>query len=128
MKTESSSEKVVLRKKAPFFCRAQNVEKTFVCLKPLAEVDGDLCASCVEIVKAQIVKSEQPIARADDQQLRETQAQKDAAWQARLAKGPIWPTSDEPAVKRCGHTIHVEECPTCREAQQSIEISGQEAK
>lgn len=127
MNIESSSKKVVLRKKAPFFCRAQNIEGTFVCLVPLAETEGNFCASCVEKQKAVAVKANAPIPR-DIETQRETQAEKDAAWQARLAKGPIWPTDE--SSKRCGHLRHEDECPTCREAQQSnaVEISGQEAK
>lgn len=85
----TTTTKVVLRKKAPFFCRA-TIQGKPSCLKPLAETDGDLCAPCAEAKKLAL---EKPIQRevVPAEAVTESQAQREAEWQDRLARGPIWP-------------------------------------
>ena len=128
MNNKSSSKKVELRKKAPFFCRKQNAAGTYDCLKPLAESDiFNLCPDCLVEFRAALGSKTEVVVPA---QVAAKIEEDPNAWRPSGRTGPIWPTSDEPAVKRCGHAIHVEECPTCRESQQSnpVKLSGQEAK
>lgn len=88
---------VKLRRKAPFFCRAKSINgKAFIHLDGiLTDADGELCPvhekEAKERREAFFNKPIRPIEPAPDRLLQ------DVEWEARRAKGPIWPVDDEPS-------------------------------
>lgn len=80
---------VKLRKKAPFHCRAPKVGGVKgLCLAVLTEQDGDKCPACAKAAHAAREKFfNAPVKPVQT----EAEAQRDAEWEARRAKGPIWP-------------------------------------
>lgn len=81
---------ITLRKKAPFFCRTQDLTGKYNCLKPLTDADiFNLCPACAETFRAALKKADAPLipTPAIDESVN---------WRPSGRTGPIWPTDDEP--------------------------------